>query len=109
MQKDMNLEVLQEFSAYSNFTVARTEKKFSKMGLDQRHKQLKKEVKAKQSWKPVTKKEIGKGMWSRLNILLFVWNKNFFTYNWNCWCWLFHRIYKFFLHRQSNVWKKTEE
>ena len=80
MQKDMNLEVLQEFSAHSNFTVARTKKKFSKMGLDQRHEQLKKDVKAKQSWKPVTKKKIGKGMWSRVNILLFVWNKNFFTY-----------------------------
>ena len=47
--KDTNLEVLQEFSVHGNFTVARTKKKFSKMGLDQRHEQLNKDVKGKQS------------------------------------------------------------
>ena len=44
--KDTNLEMFQEISVHGNF---------SKMGLDQHHKQLNKDVKCKQSWKPVIK------------------------------------------------------
>ena len=57
MLKDTNLEVFQEFSVYGNSTVSRTKNRFSKMGLNQRHKQLNKDVKCKQSLKPVTKRK----------------------------------------------------
>ena len=56
MLNDTNLEVFQEFSVHGNLTVARTKNRLSKMGLDQRHEQLNKNVKGKQSWKPVTKR-----------------------------------------------------
>ena len=45
MLKDANPKVFQEFSVHGNFTLAQPKKRFSKIGLDQRHKQLNKDVK----------------------------------------------------------------
>ena len=45
MLKDTNPEIHHEFDVNGNFTVKRTRNRFSKMGLDQRHEQLNKDVK----------------------------------------------------------------
>ena len=43
--KETNPEIYHEFNTNGNFTVKRTKNRFSKMGLDQRHEQLNKDVK----------------------------------------------------------------
>ena len=48
MLKDTNLEVFQQFSFHGKFTVVRTKNRFSKMCLDQLHKQLKEDINSKQ-------------------------------------------------------------
>ena len=45
MLNETNPEIFQEFDDNGNFTVRRTQNRFSKMGLDQRHEQLIKDVK----------------------------------------------------------------
>ena len=57
MLKDTNLEVFQQFNFHGKFTVARTKNRFSKMCLDQLHKQLKEDINGKQCWKPITKRK----------------------------------------------------
>ena len=47
MLKETNHDVFQKFDVNGNFTVAPTKNRFSKMGLDQRHEQLNKDVKGK--------------------------------------------------------------
>ena len=45
MLKETNPEIYQEFDDNGNFTMRRTQNRFSRMGLDQRHEQLIKDVK----------------------------------------------------------------
>ena len=47
MLKERNPDVFQKFDVNGNFTVARTKNRFLTMRLDQRHKQLNKDVKGK--------------------------------------------------------------
>ena len=45
MLKETNSKIYQKSDDNGNFTVKRTQNRFSKMGLNQRHEQLKKDVK----------------------------------------------------------------